>query len=95
MENDFLVEFGIGVTVKFAPFSQFLFPGFGTGREFTVFQIVESDLVGSDHTTAGTHFDRQVADGQTFFHCRVANRFAGIFNEITGSTACRHLTYNV
>ena len=95
MEDDLFVELSIGIAVQLAPFSQLLFPGFGTGRKLTVFQVIESNLVRGDHTATGTHFDRKVTDGKAFFHRGVADSFTGIFHEVTGSTARCHFTDDI
>lgn len=43
------------------------------GSERTALQVVEGDLIGSDHTSTGTSFDGHVAHGHTGLHTQAAN----------------------
>ena len=90
MVNNLLVELGIRIAIQLTPLVHLLIPSLTSRSELTVFQVGESHLVWSDHTATGTHLDREVTDGQTLFHRRVADRLTGILHEITRSAAGTH-----
>ena len=95
MENDLLIELSVRITIQLTPLAHLPLPFLASRGKLTVFQIIESNIIRSDHTATGTHLDRKVTDRQTFLHGRITNRLASVLYEIARSTAGTHLTNNV
>ena len=94
-KTDFLVEYGIVITLQCLPICQSLVPCFALRSTFTSLDIFKSHFVRSNHPTTCTHFDRKVTKGKTSLHCQIADGRTCIFYEVTGSTAGSHLGHHI
>lgn len=56
------------------------------GSKRTTLQVIEGDLIGSDHTGTGTSFDGHVAHGHTGLHAQAANDGTAELNNGTGTS---------
>ena len=79
------VEDGVVAGFQRFPISHGTVPVLTLGRIFLTLDISESLLVRCYETTAGTHLDGQVAEGQTTFHAHVSHHVAGILHEVARS----------
>ena len=57
---------------------------------FTTFDIIESGLVGSNHTSTCTTLDTHVANSHTLLHRKVTDRLTGKLNKMSSSTRSRN-----
>ena len=94
-KTDFLVEHCILITLQCFPIGQCLVPCLTLRSIFASFDVLESGLIRSNHTAAGTHLYTQIAQGQTPFHSQTAHSFSAIFHEISRSAAGRHLRHHI
>ena len=57
------------------------------GTKGPLFEVRERLIVGRDHARAGAAFDGHVADGHARVHGKLANGFAGVFDDVIGAAA--------
>ncbi|CDD49491.1 flp pilus assembly protein TadG [Bacteroides sp. CAG:875] len=95
IKTNLLVEHGIVIALQRLPISQCLVPFRSFRRIFTTFNVFKGHFVRRNHSSAGTHLDRQVAQGETSFHGQAADSFTGIFHKVTCGTTGRHLRHHI
>ena len=95
IKQDFFIKHGVITALQRFPISDGFIPFFTHRSVFTSLEISKGCFVGSDHPSACSHFDRQVAQGQAAFHRQAADSRTSIFYEIAGGAAGRYFRHDI
>lgn len=90
VDVELVVELGVLVRLQAQPVVASLLPlgAVDLGGQWATLQIVDCDLIGSDHSRPGSTLDGHVADRHAGFHAKAADGRAAELNDSTGSSSC-------